>query len=153
MLCQYQGGPTKQAQSQLSGLFNSIASFFHPSNHGRWLVSVVFFVKKKLQFKKILRKNQENPCRFWNNAQHLYNFTHSLFTFALIWTPLHGNLCLFKARIIVNSDSHGLEFGNPTEFGHSSINVILLRQCAMLTSVRESTLIGFFVLMFTACQG
>lgn len=42
-LCEIQGGPTKQAQAQLSGLFNSIASFFHPSNHGRWLVSVFFF--------------------------------------------------------------------------------------------------------------
>lgn len=41
-LCRFQGGPSKQAQAQLSGLFNSIASFFHPSNHGRWLVSHLF---------------------------------------------------------------------------------------------------------------
>ena len=26
-------------QKHLSGLFNSIASFYHPSNNGRWLVS------------------------------------------------------------------------------------------------------------------
>ncbi|MEQ2172955.1 Proteasome activator complex subunit 4A, partial [Goodea atripinnis] len=39
------GGPSKQTQAQLSGLFNSITSFFHPSNHGRWLVSQsVFFI-------------------------------------------------------------------------------------------------------------
>uniref|UniRef100_A0A3Q3VQG8 Proteasome activator subunit 4 n=1 Tax=Mola mola TaxID=94237 RepID=A0A3Q3VQG8_MOLML len=35
------GGPSKQAQAQLSGLFNSIASFFHPSNHGRWLMKLM----------------------------------------------------------------------------------------------------------------
>lgn len=34
-----QGGPSKLVQKHLSGLFNSIASFYHPSNNGRWLVS------------------------------------------------------------------------------------------------------------------
>lgn len=38
----FQGGPSKQTQAQLTGLFNSITSFFHPSNHGRWLVSSFF---------------------------------------------------------------------------------------------------------------
>lgn len=33
-----QGGPGNPAQKQLNGLFNSIASFYHPSNNGRWLV-------------------------------------------------------------------------------------------------------------------
>lgn len=42
MSCEFQGGPSKEAQAQLSGLFNSIASFFHPSNHGRWLVSGIY---------------------------------------------------------------------------------------------------------------
>ncbi|KAJ8359770.1 hypothetical protein SKAU_G00162950 [Synaphobranchus kaupii] len=36
------GGPSKQAQKQLTGLFNSISSFFHPSNHGRWLVTCLW---------------------------------------------------------------------------------------------------------------
>uniref|UniRef100_A0A8C6V0Y2 Proteasome activator subunit 4a n=1 Tax=Neogobius melanostomus TaxID=47308 RepID=A0A8C6V0Y2_9GOBI len=35
------GGPDKQAQAQLSGLFKSITSFFHPSNHGRWLMKLM----------------------------------------------------------------------------------------------------------------
>uniref|UniRef100_A0A3B5LCD9 Proteasome activator Blm10 mid region domain-containing protein n=1 Tax=Xiphophorus couchianus TaxID=32473 RepID=A0A3B5LCD9_9TELE len=30
------GGPGNPAQKELTCLFNSIASFFHPSNHGRW---------------------------------------------------------------------------------------------------------------------
>lgn len=44
LMCQFQGGPSKQAQAQLSGLFNSITSFFHPSNHGRWLVSLSLLI-------------------------------------------------------------------------------------------------------------
>ncbi|KAF7252291.1 Proteasome activator complex subunit 4 [Varanus komodoensis] len=31
------GGPSKLVQKHLSGLFKSIASFYHPSNNGRWL--------------------------------------------------------------------------------------------------------------------
>uniref|UniRef100_A0A3B4UZE2 Proteasome activator Blm10 middle HEAT repeats region domain-containing protein n=1 Tax=Seriola dumerili TaxID=41447 RepID=A0A3B4UZE2_SERDU len=30
------GGPGNPAQKELTCLFNSIASFYHPSNHGRW---------------------------------------------------------------------------------------------------------------------
>ncbi|XP_028286764.1 proteasome activator complex subunit 4B [Parambassis ranga] len=30
------GGPENPAQKELTCLFNSIASFYHPSNHGRW---------------------------------------------------------------------------------------------------------------------
>lgn len=40
------GGPSKQAQSQLSGLFNSITSFFHPSNHGRWLMKLMKLLQR-----------------------------------------------------------------------------------------------------------
>uniref|UniRef100_A0A8C1DL57 Proteasome activator subunit 4 n=1 Tax=Cyprinus carpio carpio TaxID=630221 RepID=A0A8C1DL57_CYPCA len=36
----------KQTQTQLSGLFNSIASFFHPSNHGRWLMKLMKLVQR-----------------------------------------------------------------------------------------------------------
>lgn len=35
-----QGGPGNPAQKELTCLFNSIASFYHPSNHGRWQVSL-----------------------------------------------------------------------------------------------------------------
>ncbi|XP_036438981.1 proteasome activator complex subunit 4A isoform X1 [Colossoma macropomum] len=40
------GGPGKQAQTQLSGLFNSINSFFHPSNHGRWLMKLMKLLQR-----------------------------------------------------------------------------------------------------------
>uniref|UniRef100_A0A8C9TIB6 Proteasome activator subunit 4 n=1 Tax=Scleropages formosus TaxID=113540 RepID=A0A8C9TIB6_SCLFO len=40
------GGPSKQAQKQLSGLFNSIASFLHPSNHGRWLMKLMKLLQR-----------------------------------------------------------------------------------------------------------
>uniref|UniRef100_A0A673KII6 Proteasome activator complex subunit 4A n=1 Tax=Sinocyclocheilus rhinocerous TaxID=307959 RepID=A0A673KII6_9TELE len=40
------GGPSKQTQTQLSGLFNSITSFFHPSNHGRWLMKLMKLVQR-----------------------------------------------------------------------------------------------------------
>ncbi|XP_052006994.1 proteasome activator complex subunit 4A-like isoform X1 [Xyrauchen texanus] len=40
------GGPSKQTQTQLSGLFNSIASFFHPSNHGRWLMKLMKLIQR-----------------------------------------------------------------------------------------------------------
>lgn len=39
-----QGGPSKLVQKHLTGLFNSITSFYHPSNNGRWLVSVHFLL-------------------------------------------------------------------------------------------------------------
>ncbi|XP_016892945.1 proteasome activator complex subunit 4A isoform X2 [Cynoglossus semilaevis] len=40
------GGPSKQTQAQLSGLFNSITSFFHPSNLGRWLVKLMTLLQR-----------------------------------------------------------------------------------------------------------
>lgn len=40
------GGPSKQAQAQLSGLFKSITSFFHPSNHGRWLMKLMKLLQR-----------------------------------------------------------------------------------------------------------
>uniref|UniRef100_A0AAY5L576 Proteasome activator subunit 4 n=1 Tax=Esox lucius TaxID=8010 RepID=A0AAY5L576_ESOLU len=40
------GGPSKQAQAQLRGLFNSITSFFHPSNHGRWLMKLMKLLQR-----------------------------------------------------------------------------------------------------------
>ncbi|XP_048863845.1 proteasome activator complex subunit 4A isoform X1 [Brienomyrus brachyistius] len=40
------GGPSKQAQKQLTGLFKSITSFFHPSNHGRWLMKLMKLLQR-----------------------------------------------------------------------------------------------------------
>ncbi|KAG2467259.1 PSME4 protein, partial [Polypterus senegalus] len=41
-----QGGPSKQAQRKLSGLFNSITSFYHPSNNGRWLMKLMKLLQR-----------------------------------------------------------------------------------------------------------
>ncbi|XP_076868497.1 proteasome activator complex subunit 4A isoform X2 [Brachyhypopomus gauderio] len=40
------GGPSKKAQAQLTGLFNSITSFFHPSNHGRWMAKLMKLLQR-----------------------------------------------------------------------------------------------------------
>ncbi|XP_039595074.1 proteasome activator complex subunit 4A isoform X2 [Polypterus senegalus] len=40
------GGPSKQAQRKLSGLFNSITSFYHPSNNGRWLMKLMKLLQR-----------------------------------------------------------------------------------------------------------
>ncbi|XP_031434367.1 proteasome activator complex subunit 4A isoform X3 [Clupea harengus] len=40
------GGPSKKAQTQLTGLFNSISSFLHPSNHGRWLMKLMKLLQR-----------------------------------------------------------------------------------------------------------
>uniref|UniRef100_A0AAQ4PIP1 Proteasome activator subunit 4a n=1 Tax=Gasterosteus aculeatus aculeatus TaxID=481459 RepID=A0AAQ4PIP1_GASAC len=52
------GGPSKQAQAQLSGLFNSITSFFHPSNHGRWLMKLMKLLQR-LPFSVVRRLHRE----------------------------------------------------------------------------------------------
>ncbi|KAK7140459.1 hypothetical protein R3I94_012924 [Phoxinus phoxinus] len=40
------GGPSKQTQTQLSGLFSSITLFLHPSNHGRWLMKLMKLLQR-----------------------------------------------------------------------------------------------------------
>uniref|UniRef100_A0A671S9F1 Proteasome activator complex subunit 4A-like n=1 Tax=Sinocyclocheilus anshuiensis TaxID=1608454 RepID=A0A671S9F1_9TELE len=55
------GGPSKQTQTQLSGLFNSITSFFHPSNHGRWLMKLMKLVQR-LPASVVKRLHRE---RYW----------------------------------------------------------------------------------------
>ncbi|XP_069787517.1 proteasome activator complex subunit 4-like isoform X1 [Narcine bancroftii] len=40
------GGPSKLAQKHLSGFFNSIASFYHPSNNGRWLMKLMKLLQR-----------------------------------------------------------------------------------------------------------
>lgn len=37
--CSLQGGAGNPAQKELSRLFGSTATFYHPSNHGRWQVA------------------------------------------------------------------------------------------------------------------
>ncbi|KFO18474.1 Proteasome activator complex subunit 4 [Fukomys damarensis] len=40
------GGPSKLVQKHLSGLFNSITSFYHPSNNGRWLSKLMKLLQR-----------------------------------------------------------------------------------------------------------
>ncbi|XP_006004010.1 proteasome activator complex subunit 4 isoform X2 [Latimeria chalumnae] len=40
------GGPSKQAQKHLTGLFTSISSFYHPSNNGRWLSKLMKLLQR-----------------------------------------------------------------------------------------------------------
>nr|DBA27145.1 TPA: hypothetical protein GDO54_011320 [Pyxicephalus adspersus] len=40
------GGPGKTVQKHLTGLFNSIASFYHPSNNGRWLSKLMKLLQR-----------------------------------------------------------------------------------------------------------
>ncbi|KAM4771368.1 proteasome activator complex subunit 4 [Rhinophrynus dorsalis] len=40
------GGPSKTVQKHLTGLFNSIASFYHPSNNGRWLTKLMKLLQR-----------------------------------------------------------------------------------------------------------
>ncbi|XP_069464332.1 proteasome activator complex subunit 4 isoform X2 [Ambystoma mexicanum] len=40
------GGPSKIVQKHLTGLFNSIQSFYHPSNNGRWLSKLMKLLQR-----------------------------------------------------------------------------------------------------------
>ncbi|XP_078505604.1 proteasome activator complex subunit 4 isoform X2 [Lissotriton helveticus] len=40
------GGPSKTVQKHLTGLFNSIQSFYHPSNNGRWLTKLMKLLQR-----------------------------------------------------------------------------------------------------------
>uniref|UniRef100_A0A8C3A3V6 Uncharacterized protein n=1 Tax=Cyclopterus lumpus TaxID=8103 RepID=A0A8C3A3V6_CYCLU len=40
------GGPGNPAQKELTCLFNSIASFYHPSNHGRWQLRLMRLLQR-----------------------------------------------------------------------------------------------------------
>ncbi|KAJ8365239.1 hypothetical protein SKAU_G00140700, partial [Synaphobranchus kaupii] len=59
------GGPSKEAQKQLSGLFNSIATFFHPSNNGRWLMKLMKLLQR-LPTTVVRRLHRERyQCATW----------------------------------------------------------------------------------------
>lgn len=58
------GGVQNQAQKQLNGLFNSIASFYHPSNNGRWLVKLMKILQRlpACVVRRLYRERYKKPC-------------------------------------------------------------------------------------------
>lgn len=90
LLCWFQGGPSKQAQAQLSGLFNSITSFFHPSNHGRWLVSRFSFLWMTVELKKthnFTKRIYLSKCKYFIKV-----IKFKLLLKWYIWLYIRGNL-------------------------------------------------------------
>ncbi|XP_068089225.1 proteasome activator complex subunit 4 isoform X1 [Hyperolius riggenbachi] len=57
------GGPTKIVQKHLTGLFNSIASFYHPSNNGRWLSKLMKLLQRLPCFvvRRLHRERYKKP--------------------------------------------------------------------------------------------
>ncbi|KAM9831639.1 proteasome activator complex subunit 4B-like [Neosynchiropus ocellatus] len=81
------GGPGNPAQKELTCLFNSIASFYHPSNHGRWQ-SRLMRLLQRLPASVVRRVHRERhadvswitlvpKCQRLTDAD-LQEFTHSL---------------------------------------------------------------------------
>ncbi|XP_055031264.2 proteasome activator complex subunit 4B isoform X1 [Misgurnus anguillicaudatus] len=60
----YQGGSQNQAQKQLNGLFSSIASFYHPSNNGRWLMKLMKLLQRlpASVVRRLHRERYKKPC-------------------------------------------------------------------------------------------
>ncbi|XP_053094465.1 proteasome activator complex subunit 4B isoform X1 [Pangasianodon hypophthalmus] len=58
------GGVQNQAQKQLNGLFNSIASFYHPSNNGRWLMKLMKLLQRlpASVVRRLHRERYKKPC-------------------------------------------------------------------------------------------
>ncbi|XP_016085953.1 proteasome activator complex subunit 4B-like [Sinocyclocheilus grahami] len=58
------GGPQNQVQTQLNGLFSSIASFYHPSNNGRWLMKLMKFLQRlpASVVRRLHRERYKKPC-------------------------------------------------------------------------------------------
>ncbi|TSK14769.1 Proteasome activator complex subunit 4B [Bagarius yarrelli] len=58
------GGVQNQAQKQLNGLFNSIASFYHPSNNGRWLLKLMKLLQRlpASVVRRLHRERYKKPC-------------------------------------------------------------------------------------------
>ncbi|XP_031439180.1 proteasome activator complex subunit 4B isoform X1 [Clupea harengus] len=58
------GGPGNPAQKQLNGLFNSIASFYHPSNNGRWLMKLMKLLQRlpASVVRRLHRERYKKPC-------------------------------------------------------------------------------------------
>uniref|UniRef100_A0A672NHH0 Proteasome activator complex subunit 4B n=1 Tax=Sinocyclocheilus grahami TaxID=75366 RepID=A0A672NHH0_SINGR len=58
------GGPQNQVQTQLNGLFSSIASFYHPSNNGRWLMKLMKLLQRlpASVVRRLHRERYKKPC-------------------------------------------------------------------------------------------
>ncbi|KTG47925.1 hypothetical protein cypCar_00026947 [Cyprinus carpio] len=58
------GGPQNQVQKQLNGLFRSIASFYHPSNNGRWLMKLMKLLQRlpASVVRRLHRERYKKPC-------------------------------------------------------------------------------------------
>ncbi|XP_028809979.1 proteasome activator complex subunit 4B isoform X2 [Denticeps clupeoides] len=58
------GGPSNRAQKQLDGLFSSIASFYHPSNNGRWLMKLMKLLQRlpASVVRRLHRERYKKPC-------------------------------------------------------------------------------------------
>lgn len=58
------GGAQNEAQKQLNGLFSSIASFYHPSNNGRWLVKLMKLLQRlpASVVRRLHRERYKKPC-------------------------------------------------------------------------------------------
>uniref|UniRef100_A0A7N6FAQ8 Proteasome activator Blm10 mid region domain-containing protein n=1 Tax=Anabas testudineus TaxID=64144 RepID=A0A7N6FAQ8_ANATE len=87
------GGPGNPAQKELTCLFNSIASFYHPSNHGRWQ-SRLMRLLQRLPASVVCRVHRERhaapswiplvpECQRLTDAD-LQEFTRSLIGAALL---------------------------------------------------------------------
>uniref|UniRef100_A0A673BL13 Proteasome activator subunit 4b n=1 Tax=Sphaeramia orbicularis TaxID=375764 RepID=A0A673BL13_9TELE len=58
------GGPGNPAQKELTYLFNSIASFYHPSNHGRWQSRLMRLLQRlpASVVRRVHRERHAIPC-------------------------------------------------------------------------------------------
>uniref|UniRef100_A0A8C6U6I8 Proteasome activator subunit 4b n=1 Tax=Neogobius melanostomus TaxID=47308 RepID=A0A8C6U6I8_9GOBI len=58
------GGPGNPAQKELTCLFNSIASFYHPSNHGRWQSRLMRLLQRlpACVVRRVHRERHATPC-------------------------------------------------------------------------------------------
>uniref|UniRef100_A0A3B4AX17 Proteasome activator Blm10 mid region domain-containing protein n=1 Tax=Periophthalmus magnuspinnatus TaxID=409849 RepID=A0A3B4AX17_9GOBI len=87
------GGPGNPAQKELTCLFNSIASFYHPSNHGRWQARLMRLLQRlpASVVRRVHRERHAAPC--WITLvpesqrltdEDLREFTQSLLGAALL---------------------------------------------------------------------
>ncbi|CAL1599788.1 unnamed protein product [Knipowitschia caucasica] len=87
------GGPGNPAQKELTCLFNSIASFYHPSNHGRWQARLMRLLQR-LPASVVRRVHRERhaapgwitlvPASKRLTDEDLRAFSHSLLGAALL---------------------------------------------------------------------
>uniref|UniRef100_A0A8C6PNM7 Proteasome activator Blm10 middle HEAT repeats region domain-containing protein n=1 Tax=Nothobranchius furzeri TaxID=105023 RepID=A0A8C6PNM7_NOTFU len=56
------GGPGNPAQKELTCLFSSIASFYHPSNHGLFFLSWILCLQSRLVVRRVHWERYAAPC-------------------------------------------------------------------------------------------